>query len=81
MKIVLTESLGIPQALLDQYTAPLTAAGHTFTAYAKTTDVAALSDEIRDADVVILANMPMPGALKKGEHSNRSLPSFAAKAI
>ena len=57
MKIVLTESLGIPQALLDQYTAPLTAAGHTFTAYAKTTDVAALSDEIRDADVVILANM------------------------
>lgn len=62
MKIVLTESLGIPQSLLDQYTAPLTAAGHTFTAYAKTTDVAALSDEIRDADVVILANMPMPGA-------------------
>ena len=58
MKIVLTESLGIPQALLDQYTAPLTAAGHTFTAYAKTTDVAALSDEIRDADVVILAQDP-----------------------
>ncbi|MBQ8536112.1 MAG: hydroxyacid dehydrogenase, partial [Clostridia bacterium] len=62
MKIVLTEGLGIPQSLLDSYTAPLEAAGHTFTAYPKTTDVATLAEEIKDADVIMLANMPLPGA-------------------
>lgn len=62
MNIVLTEGLGIPQTLLNQYTARLEAAGHTFRAYAKTGDVQALRDEIREADVIILANMPMPGA-------------------
>lgn len=61
MNIVLTEGLGIPQALLNQYTDKLEAAGHTFRAYAKTGDVQALSDEVRDADVIILANMPLPG--------------------
>ena len=66
MKIVLTEALGIPQSLLDSYTAPLEAAGHTFMAYPKTTDVAVLSDEIRDADVIMLANMPLPGAALEG---------------
>ena len=65
MNIVLTEGLGIPQALLNQYTDKLEAAGHTFRAYAKTGDVQALSDEIRDADVIILANMPLPGAALK----------------
>ncbi|MBQ2700204.1 MAG: hydroxyacid dehydrogenase [Clostridia bacterium] len=62
MKIVLTEGLGIPQTLLDSYTAPLEEAGHTFKAYNRTTDVAVLAEEIRDADVVMLANMPLPGA-------------------
>jgi len=66
MKIVLTEGLGIPQSLLDSYVAPLEAAGHTFTAYPKTTDVAALSEEIKDADVIMLANMPLPGAALEG---------------
>lgn len=61
MNIVLTEGLGIPQSLLDQYTTPLTAAGHTLTAYPKTTDVQVLIEEIKDADAIILANMPMPG--------------------
>lgn len=62
MKIVLTESLGISDELLNRYVKPLVAAGHTFAAYPKTTDVQALADEIRDADAIILANMPLPGA-------------------
>ncbi|MDD3409536.1 MAG: NAD(P)-dependent oxidoreductase [Eubacteriales bacterium] len=61
MNIVLTEALGISQQLLDRYTAPLTAAGHSFQAYARTADVEKLAQEIADADVVMLANMPLPG--------------------
>ena len=69
MHIVLTESLGIPESLLQHYVTPLTDAGHTFACYPKTTDVHALADEIRDADVVMLANMPMPhDALAACEH-------------
>ena len=63
MKIVLLESLGIPDSLLQELTAPLTAAGHTFLAYERTTDEAKLIGECRDADVLMLANMPLPGSV------------------
>ena len=69
MNIVLTESLGIPQQLLDAYTAPLIEAGHSFAAYPRTDDTAELIREMRDADILMLANMPMPGeALKACTH-------------
>ncbi|MCH5286378.1 MAG: hydroxyacid dehydrogenase [Christensenellaceae bacterium] len=63
MNIVLLESLGIPGELLEELTAPLTAAGHSFTAYERTTDEAKLIEECRDADVLMLANMPLPGSV------------------
>lgn len=63
MKIVLLESLGIPGELLEELTAPLTAAGHTFAVYERTTDEAKLIEECRDADVLMLANMPLPGSV------------------
>lgn len=62
MKIVLTESLGIPQALLDGYVSALEAQGHIFRAYPRTNDIETLREEIQDADAIILANMPMPGS-------------------
>lgn len=61
MNIVLLESLGIPDSLLEQYAAKLGAAGHTFTAYPRTGDTARLIKEARDADVLMLANMPLSG--------------------
>ena len=61
MKIVLLESLGISDALLEQYAAKLRAAGHSFAAYPRTADVDALIGEAQDADVLMLANMPLPG--------------------
>lgn len=61
MNIVLTESLGIPDELLSAYVSPLRASGHRFATYGRTTDLAALRDEIRDADAILLANMPLPG--------------------
>lgn len=63
MKIVLLESLGIPDSLLQELVAPLMAAGHTLNAYERTTDEAKLIGECRDADVLMLANMPLPGSV------------------
>ena len=62
-KIVLLESLGISQEELAARQAPLEAQGHTFVSYPRTADPAALIQEARDADAVILANMPLPGSV------------------
>lgn len=63
MRVVLLESLGIPDELLERYAAPLRAAGHTFIACERTTDETKLLEECRDADVLMLANMPLPGSV------------------
>ncbi len=60
-KIVIMESLGISAQELAARKAPFEAQGHTFVDYEKTTDRAALIEEAKDADAIILANMPMPG--------------------
>lgn len=61
MKIVLLESLGVPDALIDELAAPLLAAGHTFVRYDRTDDEDALIRECEGADVLMLANMPLSG--------------------
>jgi len=61
VKIVLLESLGISDAMLQKLSAPFKAAGHSFVAYEKTTDVEVLKAQCADADVLMLANMPLPG--------------------
>lgn len=61
MHIVLLESLGIQEELLESYVQPLRAAGHTFTAYPRTEDTAQLIRQAEPADVLMLANMPLPG--------------------
>ena len=63
MKIAIMESLGISAEELASYTAPFEAEGHTFSIFEKTTDPDKLIEEAKDADVMILANMPMPGAV------------------
>lgn len=59
MNIVLLESLAVSEAVLEGYVKPLTDAGHTFKAYDKTTDTQKLIEESKDADVLMLANMPL----------------------
>lgn len=61
MKIVLLESLAIPRQQLDSLVAPLLAAGHEFQAFERAYDEDALICEGKDADVLILANMPLSG--------------------
>lgn len=60
-KIVLLESLGISDEELSARKAPFEAQGHTFVSYAKSTDISTLIEESKDADALILANMPLPG--------------------
>lgn len=59
-KIVIMESLGISAEELAARKAPFEAQGHVFVDYPKTTNPAKLIEEAKDADAMILANMPMP---------------------
>lgn len=63
MKIAIMESLGISAQELKACMAPFEQEGHTFEVFEKTTDVAKLIEQAKDADVMILANMPMPAAV------------------
>ncbi len=61
MKIVLLESLGISGELLEECAKPFVDAGHTFDAYEKNTDPAVQIQRAKDADVIVIANMPLSG--------------------
>ena len=60
MKVVIMESLGISDEELDSRKAPFEAKGVEFVSYPKTTDVDTLISQAKDADAMIIANMPMP---------------------
>lgn len=59
MRIVLMESLGISQELLESYIQPLREAGHIFEAYERDMDVDKQIKRIQGADVLMIANMPL----------------------
>lgn len=61
MNIVLLESLGVPRPVLEACVKPFADAGHTFAAYEKNTDPAVQIERARDADVIVIANMPLSG--------------------
>ncbi len=61
MNIVLLESLGISDERLQAYGDALRAAGHVFTAYEKNTDPKVQIERAKDADVIMIANMPLSG--------------------
>ena len=58
-KVVIMESLGISEQELAAFEAPF-ANEVSFEHFAKTTDKDKLIDEAKDADAMIIANMPMP---------------------
>ena len=58
-KVVILESLGIPVEELAAFKKPFEGEVE-FADYPKTTDVVTLIDEAKDADAMIIANMPMP---------------------
>lgn len=61
MNIVLLESLGVPDEVLNACAKPLVEAGHTFRAYPKEADPQVQIKRAKDADVIMIANMPLTG--------------------
>ncbi len=59
-KIVIMESLGITEEELAMRKRPFEEKGHVFSVYPRTTDKEQLIAQAKDADAMILANMPMP---------------------
>lgn len=69
MNIVLLESLGIPADVLKQYEKKLGEKGNSFKAYERTADENVLIEESRDADILMIANMPLSGkVIRACEH-------------
>ena len=60
-EIAIMEPLGISAEELAARKKPFEEQGWVFRDYARTTDRETLIQEARDAEVMILANMPMPG--------------------
>lgn len=59
MKVVIMESLGISEQELAQRMKPFEEKGVVFACYDRTSDPEKLVEEAKDADAMILANMPM----------------------
>ncbi len=59
MKIVLLESLGISLDEMKEFENQLTELGHTFKAYEKTNDLEKQKEYTKDAEIIIIANMPL----------------------
>lgn len=65
-KIVIMESLGISAEELALRKKPFEEKGHCFAEFPRTTDIPTLIAQAKDADAMILANMPMPGDVIRG---------------
>lgn len=61
MNIVLLESLGIAPSLLETYANELRQQGHVFTAYEKDTSPQVQIERGKEADIIMIANMPLTG--------------------
>ena len=69
MRIVLLESLGVSDGVIAKHAQKLENMGHSFTAYEKNTDPAVQVERCRNADAVMLANMPLAEVvIDKAEH-------------
>lgn len=63
MDIVLLESLGCSNDIIEKNAAVLRQMGHQFKIFEKTSDIEKLKHEVGDADVIMLANMQLPATV------------------
>ena len=59
MEIVLMESLGVPEAVIEEHAGKLAAMGHELTCCERSTDPAVQTQQIGNAEAIILANEPL----------------------
>ena len=63
MNIVLLEGLGVSDQVIERHARRLEAMGHSFKAYPKDVSPAVQAERSRDADVIMLANMPLSASV------------------
>ncbi len=61
MKIVVLEDLGLPESEVREIAKPITDEGHELVLYERTEDVEILKGRVKDADILVIANMPLVG--------------------
>ena len=82
MNIVLLESLGVPEEVLNACAKPLVDAGHTFKAYPKDTDPKVQIERAKDADVIMIANMPLSGeVIRACRHLKYNAAGYSNEAV
>lgn len=69
MKIVVLESLGISQEYLERYLNPLRKQGHSIEVYEESPTEAIQIERLKDAQALILANMPLSGEVIRASKS------------
>ncbi len=69
MKIVLLEGLGVSEEIIRKQTKKLNEMGHEFVVYEKNTDPRVQAERCEDADIIMLANMPLSReAIERASH-------------
>ena len=69
MKIVLLEGLGVSEEIIRKQTKKLNEMGHEFVIYEKNTDPRVQAERCEDADIIMLANMPLSReAIERASH-------------
>lgn len=63
MKIVLLEGLGVSETVIEKHADRLKKMGHTFVSYEKDTSPEVQAERSKDADVIMLANMPLAASV------------------
>lgn len=71
MKIVLLEDLGCSKELINEHKTKLESMGHEFQVFPPTKDENILKNEVKDADVLMLANMPLPASVLKSAQNTK----------
>ena len=59
MKIVLLEELGVSNSIIEKYREKLEKMGNQFISYKKDLDINTQIKRVKDADALIIANMPL----------------------
>lgn len=66
MKIVIMESLAVGEDSLNELKRPFEQQGHRFECFARTADTEKMIAQAKDADAMIIANMPLPAQVIAG---------------
>lgn len=74
MKIVVLENLAITDDELRKIAKPITDEGHDLELYEKTDDIELQKERVKDADILVIGNMPLSGEVIRSAKNLKYLP-------